>query len=191
VSTNVGHRLLRLVSYATTPLAEKIARGWSTGGGSRNRLKPQGSREFSLSSHSHRDFLSLSSIPHSSSLSSLILAMFFNTQLLVSAIMAVSVLGAPSAKRQDAGPACNGLGSGVYSNRGHFKVAAFNPNGPNDHAYGTELIQGTTGADAGTLTTTFTVSTTNSSSRCTLPNRPPYPSRLGPGTPRTLGCTMI
>ena len=85
--------------------------------------------------------------------------MFFNTQVMISAIMAVSVLGAPSEKRQDAGPACNGLGSGVYSNRGNFKVAAFNPNGPNDHAYGTELIQGSTGASAGLWTSTFTVST--------------------------------
>jgi len=125
--TSVGHCPIRSVSYPTTPVAEKIARGWGTGGGSRNRLKPQGSREFSLSSHSHRNFLSLFSIPHSPNLSSLILAMFFNTQFLISAIMAVSVLGAPSVKRQDAGPACNALGSGAYSNRGHFKVAAFQP----------------------------------------------------------------
>ena len=86
--------------------------------------------------------------------------MFFHTQLLVSTLLAVSsVLGAPSVKRQEAGPACNGLGAGAYSNRGNFRVAAFNPNGPNDHAYGTEIIQGTTGASAGSWYSTFTVGT--------------------------------
>ena len=84
--------------------------------------------------------------------------MFFRAQLLISTLLAAScVLGAPNVKRQ-AGPACNGLGTGAYSNTGNFKVAAFNPNGPNDHEYGTQVRQSTTGASLGYWYSTFTVS---------------------------------
>ena len=94
--------------------------------------------------------------------------MFFRAQLLISVLLAASsALGAPS---QEAGPACNGLGTGAYSTRGNFKVAVFKPNGPNDHEYGTELLQGTTGASRGLWTSTFTVSITD----------PPSPHQTDP-----------
>ena len=105
--------------------------------------------------------------------------MFFNTQLLISTLLAVSsVLGAPNAKRQGTGSACNGLGTGAYSTRANFRVAAFNPNGPNDHEYGTELIQYGIGSSPAARLTTFTVSATHSSlPPRKLPNRP----RIFPG----------
>ena len=85
--------------------------------------------------------------------------MFFHTQLLISTLLAVScVLGAPNVKRQGAGPACGSLGTGAYSTRGRIQVAAFNPNGSNDHEYGAELFLGGAGP-TDPWHSTFTVST--------------------------------
>ena len=77
--------------------------------------------------------------------------MFFNTQLLTSALLAASVLGAPNPKRDD--DPCKGLGSGTYSNLAKFRLAALH-SGRNQHEYGNELVLGTTGLNS----TTFRVS---------------------------------